>query len=307
MVDGINRFALRALGRIAEQPGKYWHRDFFCSVVRVERRTESPASTNDPGGCGSAVRLVPASSYRDHGYRVGTRADRELHRPRRSMAGPSGRHGRRSFARSGQPPRARAIVLPDADWTPEAFAGLTTGVDSHSQLPRRLAENGVQVVVPTLISRDDALSGNPDIRFTNQPHREFIYRMAFELGRHVIGYEIEKTLAAVDIFSQMNANEGHNVPIGVAGVGEGGLVAFYAAAVDRRFRRRWSADTSSLAKICGRNRSIETSGHFYANSATRRSPRSLRRGAGDRGGFRSERERPPRAARWPYGCGPRTD
>jgi hypothetical protein len=35
---------------------------------------------------------------------------------------------------------------------------------------------------------------------TNQPHREWIYRPAFELGRHIIGYEVQKILALVDWF-----------------------------------------------------------------------------------------------------------
>ena len=29
-------------------------------------------------------------------------------------------------------------------------------------------------------------------------NREFLYRSAFELGRHLIGYEVHKVLAAVD-------------------------------------------------------------------------------------------------------------
>ena len=106
----------------------------------------------------------------------------------------------------------------------------------------------MQVVVPTLISRDDTWSGNPAIRFTNQPHREFIYRMAFELGRHVIGYEVQKVLAAVDIFTRMNEAEGRSVPIGVAGVSEGGLLAFYAAALDPRLQASSSAVTSSRGR-----------------------------------------------------------
>ena len=37
---------------------------------------------------------------------------------------------------------------------------------------------------------------------TNQPHREFLYRMAYEMGRHPIGYEVQKVLAAVDWFAK---------------------------------------------------------------------------------------------------------
>jgi hypothetical protein len=70
---------------------------------------------------------------------------------------------------------------------------------------------------------------------TNLPHREWIYRQAFEVGRHIIGYEVQKTLAAVDWFTLQNA--GQHRPIGVAGFGEGGLIAFYSAALDDRIER----------------------------------------------------------------------
>jgi dienelactone hydrolase len=129
-------------------------------------------------------------------------------------------------------PRARVVAIPDADWTPEMLTGLTTGVPESAQFARRLAENGCQVLVPLLINREDTYSGNPEIRMTNEPHREWVYRMAFPLGRHVIGYEVQKVLAAIDWFSLENKSD--PVPIGVIGYGEGGLVAFYSAAVDPR-------------------------------------------------------------------------
>ena len=126
---------------------------------------------------------------------------------------------------------AQVIALPDADCTPEMLVGLADGLSQEAQFARRLAEQGCRVVVPTLIDRDDKWSGNPKIgRMTNQPHREFIYRMAFELGRHIIGYEVQKILALVD---WMNREENHS-PIGVIGYGEGALLAFYSAAVDTR-------------------------------------------------------------------------
>src|SRR5207249_3318977 len=84
-------------------------------------------------------------------------------------------------------PVARVIALPDADWTPEMFAGISTGLGVNTAIAGVLTANRIQVVVPTLISRDDTYSGNRLIAFTNQPHREFIYRQAFELGRHIIG------------------------------------------------------------------------------------------------------------------------
>ena len=128
-------------------------------------------------------------------------------------------------------PVAQVIALPDADRTPEMLVGLADGISQEAQFARRLAEQGCRVVVPTLINRDDTWSGNPKIgRMTNQPHREFIYRMAFELGRHIIGYEVQKILALVDWMSR----EDNHPPIGAIGYGEGGLLTLYSAAVDTR-------------------------------------------------------------------------
>lgn len=131
-------------------------------------------------------------------------------------------------------PAARVVALPDADWSPETIAGLASGAPASAQFARRLAENGCQVLVPVLIDRKDTWSGVPWIRMTNQPHREWIYRMAFEVGRHVIGYEVQKVLAAVDWFERENA--GQPAPVAVAGHGEGGLLALYSAALDPRIR-----------------------------------------------------------------------
>jgi dienelactone hydrolase len=127
-------------------------------------------------------------------------------------------------------PIATVIALPDCDITPEQFIGLQLGLPASAQVARRLVENGCRVLVPILIDRHCTYSGHPDIRMTNQPHREFVYRAAFELGRHMIGYEIQKILAAVDVFVQ------DNMPIGLFGHGEGGLLSLYAAALDRRIQ-----------------------------------------------------------------------
>ena len=144
---------------------------------------------------------------------------------------------------------SQIVALPDADWTPEMIAGLTSDDTpwlppdtrhptrfreagyGQSHFAARLAEAGCRVVVPLLINRDDTYSANPTIGTkTNQPHREFIYRMAYQLGRHIIGYEVQKVLSLVDWMSLFD------VPIGVIGYGEGGLIALHSAAVDTRIQ-----------------------------------------------------------------------
>lgn len=126
------------------------------------------------------------------------------------------------------------VCLPDATWTPEEFCGADPDKPEATPLPRWLAQQGFIVLIPTLLSRDDTFSGNPEVALTNQSHREWVYRQAFELGRHVIGYEVQKVLAAIDVFEKFNQELQADLPIAVAGVGEGGLLALYASAIDPR-------------------------------------------------------------------------
>ena len=99
-------------------------------------------------------------------------------------------------------------------------------VAPESQFARRLAESGCLVVVPVLIDRKmEKRNGR-----ANLSNREYIYRSAFELGRHLIGYELQKLLAVVDWF----AKDAPGRKRGVIGWGEGGELALYAAALDSR-------------------------------------------------------------------------
>jgi dienelactone hydrolase len=144
----------------------------------------------------------------------------------------------------GAPPRAWVVAVPDCDWTPEAFAGLVANdgpAGAASRLPRALVAAGCGVFVPVILDRTAEFSGNPRVRFTNQPHREYAYRPAFELGRHPLGYEIQKILAAVDRIEAAAAPE-KPAPVGVCGVGEGGRLALLAAACDERI---------DAALVCG--------------------------------------------------------
>lgn len=117
---------------------------------------------------------------------------------------------------------ANVVAIPDSGQIPEQIAGLSLGLTPELQYARRLAESGCRVVVPMLIDRQEKIS-----RLTR---REFLYRSAFELGRQLVGYEIQKTLAVVDWYKKSWPAK----PVGVIGWGEGGLITQYAAAVDTR-------------------------------------------------------------------------
>ncbi len=232
MVQGIRRYLRAATAESVEKRRSLWRHDFssreayersiapnrerFGKIVGlIDPRVARPALFVERSLGGPEV-VFAGTGYKIYSVRwlVLDRVDGEglLLKPNRS-------------------PIARVVALPDADWSPEMVAGLEAGIPSESQFARRLAENGCLVLVPTLINRADTWSGNPEVnRLTNLTHREYIYRMAYEIGRHIIGYEVQRVLAAVDWFTKVSPAR----PIGVFGYGEGGLVAFYAAAADPR-------------------------------------------------------------------------
>ncbi len=234
MVDGINKFALRETKASVGRRAANWKRDYGShaahakSVSGNRQRFLTIIGAVDQRVASSGIELL-ATLEQDSIVASGNGID--VHAVRWKVL--DGITAEGLLLQPSGKPVARVIALPDADWTPEMFVGLAPGADG-SAVPRRLAENGAQVLIPMLISRDDTLSGSPYVRYTNQTHREFIYRMAFEMGRHVIGYEVQKVLAAVDLFSQMNKADGADLPIGVCGVGEGGLLALYSGAADQR-------------------------------------------------------------------------
>ncbi|GAA4439513.1 hypothetical protein GCM10023091_21800 [Ravibacter arvi] len=124
-------------------------------------------------------------------------------------------------------PVANVVVVPDADQTPEQMIGLAPGIALSSQIARKLAENGIQVLIPTLIDRGLLFPGQAK----QQSRREWLYRQAFHMGKHLIGYEVQKVMAAIDWFEKAYSND---VKVGVAGYLEGGLIALYTAALDTR-------------------------------------------------------------------------
>ena len=72
-------------------------------------------------------------------------------------------------------PIANIIVLPDADQIPEQLVGLAPGISEKSQFPRWLVENGYQVLIPVLVSREHLFPGSAK----QQTYREWLYRQSF--------------------------------------------------------------------------------------------------------------------------------
>lgn len=227
LVAGADRFLSRKLEESTAGRARFWHRDasspqaweqsivtnreWLAHILGARDQRVSPveltllAAPGGPALCGRgqnyevfAVRWTAFGDVNGEGL---------LLRPTRRA------------------PIANVVAIADADQTPEQLAGLSPGIAPESQFARRLAESGCQVIIPVLISRQI----DPQRKLSN---REYIYRPAFELGRHIIGYEIEKVLAAIDWMTAQSSNS--PVKTGVIGWGEGGLLAFYSAALDTR-------------------------------------------------------------------------
>jgi dienelactone hydrolase len=238
MVEGIDRFLMRETEGSLRERAALWHRDFSSRDAYEKSIEPNRAHLKAAIGAVDARRAEPEMEYvhtTDVPAKIAETDKFAVFAVRWPTFETVFAEG--LLLEPKQPASARVVAIPDADQTPEMLAGLVDALKPESQFGRRLAENGCQVLIPVLVSRDDRWSGNESLgRFTNQPHREWIYRQAFELGRHIIGYEVQKVLAGIDWFARQNSRDpGRSaLKIGVAGYGEGGLIAFYAAALDPR-------------------------------------------------------------------------
>lgn len=132
-----------------------------------------------------------------------------------------------------RPPLAHVVAVPDADQSPEEISGLNPETQPERAWAMRLAQAGCQVLVPTLVGRQ--IRPLYRVKLTQ---REYLYRPAYELGRHIVGFEVEKVLAGLEALRR-SASEGaitgsdnqEEIPLAIAGWGEGGLVALLAAAL----------------------------------------------------------------------------
>src|SRR6185437_12463677 len=243
IMDGAHRYVEQKIAESIAARQKYWYRD-FSSRAAYEKSV-------DPNR-GRFVKQIGAVDARrpsvimerfgddDNPALVAKTEAYSVHQVRwpvlTHVTGLAHVSGEGLLLKPRQSPVGYVIAIPDADQTPEQISGLAPGVVAESQFARCLAESGFEVLVPVLIDRtphwsDHPASRLPDIPMNNQSGREWIYRQAYQMGRHIIGYEVQKVLAAVDWISRKRDGAGK---IGVAGYAEGGLIGFYAAAADTR-------------------------------------------------------------------------
>jgi dienelactone hydrolase len=215
MMDGARRFVERKIGESVAMRGKFWARDF--SSRTAYQQSIEPNRSRFRGMIGVVEQRLPVTMERvtvdDDPEVIGETTRYRMFQVRWPVL--DGVHGEGVLY---EPKGARAGYV-------IALWDLASG-----DFVRQLAENGFEVVVPVLIDGKSRWPGHPDMKMSEQSPREWIYRQAFHMGRHVIGYEVQKILAVVDWIRGRDPN----ARLGVAGYGEGGLLALYAAALDSR-------------------------------------------------------------------------
>ncbi len=195
MIGGVDRFLLRELDLSIDRRASLWHRDISSkaayqkSVEPNRRHFARIIGLQDQRPPFNDLELVgtlaePALVGRGDGFRV------------LAVRWPAldGVHGEGLLLEPTRRPfRASVVVVPDCEQTPEALVGLAAGVPAENQIARRLAENGCRVLVPTLINRGHELSiAGHGKQHSTATHREMLYRAAYQMGRHLIGYEVQK-------------------------------------------------------------------------------------------------------------------
>lgn len=239
MVDGADVFLLKQIQDAKRNRGQFWSYDtssvqaFTQSVQPNRERLKHMLGVRDDRIPFAAPELLATVEHgglvaTGQGYKVYAIRWPVLADPAPTAKNLASIYGEGLLLVPDGPPVASVVALPDVQHSPEQIAGLIDGVPAVSQFARRLAASGCQVVVPTLINRDfSKRNGRADIS-----NREYLYRSSFELGRHIIGYELQKILAIVDWLKTDPKTTAGSV--GVIGYGEGGLLSLFAGAVDPR-------------------------------------------------------------------------
>ncbi len=124
---------------------------------------------------------------------------------------------------------AAILVCPDADTWPSRFAG----IESQNAPPawlRNMLARGAAVCIPQSVER---LQDHACCKTTQGKDRRLIlHRLGYVVGQSMTGFDVQEALAAVNYLSGRPDIDATR--IGIAGIGQGGMTALYAAAVDRR-------------------------------------------------------------------------
>lgn len=138
---------------------------------------------------------------------------------------------------NGEDRRPAVVVCADADVWPERLLGL----DGHHPPPRWLAELIARGAIVAVLQSVERLTDVPLSSVLNGKGRRMIlYRLGYPVGRSMPGLDVADALAAVEYLRTREDVAADRIAI--AGAGQGGMTALFAAALDPRIRAAAVAD-----------------------------------------------------------------
>ncbi len=148
------------------------------------------------------------------------------------------------FLPSGASRRPLVLVCSDADAWPERVAGLADG-----RPPAWLADLAGRKAAVFVVQSVERKNDHPYSRTTNGKDRRMVlYRLGYVVGRTMPGLDVQDVLIALDGLTGRSDVDPERV--GVLGLGQGGMTALYAAAVDRRIRAAVVGDYFRARERC---------------------------------------------------------
>ena len=143
----------------------------------------------------------------------------------------------------------RDYKISQVDWPAARIGGSGATVNVYGLLlePDRPGRHPARVVMPGV-----AAANHGEVVFAplfterrkfSQPwldDREWLFRLAYQTGRHIIGTEVQQVISAVDMLSALPSADPSR--ISVEGRGEGASTARYAALLDARIKTAWIED-----------------------------------------------------------------
>jgi hypothetical protein len=241
-LSGVDRFMLNETERVAHERHRYWSRVFkagaegYAASVATNRQElarmlgvrDARVAFDAPEPVATLARSAVLGETQTH----------TLLEIRWPVIGGFWAEGLLLEPKS-KPVKQNIILIPHAGVTPEQILGLAPGGPAaafSSPAP------GCRMILPAVVSRAKKKyeSVLPNPYYGKQyaampggkimPNREFVYRPAYTMGRHIIGYEVQEILALVDWLSQESEAAG----VRAEGWGDGGMLALYAGALDTR-------------------------------------------------------------------------
>src|SRR5881396_3962021 len=168
LMDGAHRFIERQIVESVAKRRQFWARDFsspaaYASSVQPNRaRFQTNIGAVDP--------RLPARMERfgddAHPALIAETSRYQVYQVRWPVL--DGLFGHGLLVQPRRPPVASVVVLHGPYQTPEQLMGLTTGGKAESQAARLLAENGFELVVPTLVSRQKLQTDDKQLRSSDQ-------------------------------------------------------------------------------------------------------------------------------------------